>query len=77
MYTFVTDDKIVVSNFIELNGDTITIHSVKVGHDLLVTGSEKSVKYLYGIIANDISNGKSVINLINIKEHFCLVDVQI
>jgi len=76
MYTFVTDTKIIVSNLVELNGDTITIHSIKAGHDLLITGFEKSVKYLYGIIANDISVGKTVINLTNIKEHYCLVDVQ-
>ena len=76
MYTFISNNKIIVSNLIELNGDAIVVYSVKAGHDLLVTGFDKSVKRLYDIICNDISNGKTVINLMDIKEHFCLIDIQ-
>ena len=76
MYTFITNEKIVVSNLVEVNDDTIVIHSVKAGHDLLITGeTKKSIKYLYSIICNDITSGKSVINLIDIKEHYCMVEI--
>ena len=72
MYTFITNNAIVVSNLVEVNYKNISIHSVKAGHDLFIKGEEKEIQRLYEIICNTITAGKTVINLIDIKEHFCL-----
>lgn len=76
MYTFVTSSKIVVSNLVELNDSTITVYSVKAGHDIMIGGEEKEIKRLYQIITSAITKGGTVINFLDIKEQFCFLDLK-
>lgn len=72
MYTFISNKAVVVSNLVEIDYANITVHSMKPGHDLVIHGDSKELQRLYEIICNTITANKSVINLIDIKEHFCL-----
>ncbi len=76
MHTFITSSKIVDSNLVELNSDSIIVYSIKAGHDIVIDGEQKEMKRLYQIITGAITKGSTAINLVDIKEQFCFLNIK-